>query len=283
MRKTLVLLVLGAMALSAHAQQTPVVKFIHPTGQVTLNRAKKPLKRRKFIARKQALPPAADLAPFAPPAVTQPYKDCYAYASVYAGRTTLYNATQQAGGTTQANIFSTGFLQALIYPNSRTCRKNGYDTYLACGLMQTSGVVLKSDYPDDCGTTPLTQELKDKALNYRVNAVEIYQYTDADDVKIAAIKSSLAAKRPVVIGWLVVKSFDNGDGGDTWTPQDNERPGPQNWKANHAICIIGYDDTRGAFQVQNSWGQDWGDKGRIWVKYADMASFSAFGIELSNP
>ena len=38
------------------------------------------------------------------------------------------------------------------------------------------------------------------------------------------------------------------------------------------MCVIGYDDNKsgGSFEVMNSWGEDWGDKGFFWIKYADF-------------
>lgn len=37
--------------------------------------------------------------------------------------------------------------------------------------------------------------------------------------------------------------------------------------AYHAMVIVGYDDSRHAFRLRNSWGPEWGDKGSIWVDY----------------
>jgi C1A family cysteine protease len=36
---------------------------------------------------------------------------------------------------------------------------------------------------------------------------------------------------------------------------------------NHAITIVGWDDSKQAYLVKNSWGPNWGDKGYIWVEY----------------
>lgn len=36
---------------------------------------------------------------------------------------------------------------------------------------------------------------------------------------------------------------------------------------NHAITIVGWDDTKQAYLVKNSWGPKWGEKGYIWVEY----------------
>ena len=51
----------------------------------------------------------------------------------------------------------------------------------------------------------------------------------------------------------------------------------------HAMCIIGYDDRMegGAFQIMNSWGNDWGQNGIAYVRYADFKSFvrEAYGLD----
>ena len=36
---------------------------------------------------------------------------------------------------------------------------------------------------------------------------------------------------------------------------------------NHAITIVGWDDSKNAYLVKNSWGPRWGDNGYIWVEY----------------
>jgi hypothetical protein len=44
------------------------------------------------------------------------------------------------------------------------------------------------------------------------------------------------------------------------------------------MCIIGYDDNKygGAFQIMNSWGEDWGKDGLFWISYKN---FKKYGIE----
>jgi hypothetical protein len=36
---------------------------------------------------------------------------------------------------------------------------------------------------------------------------------------------------------------------------------------NHAVLLVGWDDNRQAWQIKNSWGEGWGEKGYGWVKY----------------
>jgi C1A family cysteine protease len=51
----------------------------------------------------------------------------------------------------------------------------------------------------------------------------------------------------------------------------------------HAMCVIGYDDRKegGAFQIMNSWGNDWGVNGIGWVLYKDFKHFvrEAYGLD----
>ena len=43
----------------------------------------------------------------------------------------------------------------------------------------------------------------------------------------------------------------------------------------YGTCVVGYDDNfkEGMFHIQNSWGDDWADGGRIWVYYLGAAKF----------
>lgn len=40
----------------------------------------------------------------------------------------------------------------------------------------------------------------------------------------------------------------------------------------HFMCVVGYDDSRQAFRVQNSWGTDFGDQGFMWWDYTNFMS-----------
>ncbi|MGK7875253.1 MAG: C1 family peptidase [Xenococcaceae cyanobacterium] len=36
---------------------------------------------------------------------------------------------------------------------------------------------------------------------------------------------------------------------------------------NHAVTLIGWDDSKGAWLIKNSWGTDWGENGYMWIAY----------------
>jgi hypothetical protein len=101
------------------------------------------------------------------------------------------------------------------------------------------------------------------------------------DERVAPVKKSLADNKPVVIGMNTPPSFHR-HGTDVWRPHEN----PNAKHGGHAMCVIGYDDNKygGAFEVQNSWGTDWGDKGYIWIPYNDFARFVCEAYEMiENP
>ena len=67
--------------------------------------------------------------------------------------------------------------------------------------------------------------------------------------------------------------------------------------SSHRMTIVGYDDNiycdlngngtietgeRGAFKTANSWGDDWGNNGYIWISYDSLNSTSSVGVNNSN-
>ncbi len=49
----------------------------------------------------------------------------------------------------------------------------------------------------------------------------------------------------------------------------------------HAVCVIGFDDSKDAWLCKNSMGPDWGDNGFFWLKYGQIGDCisKAYGIE----
>ncbi len=43
----------------------------------------------------------------------------------------------------------------------------------------------------------------------------------------------------------------------------------------HAVSIVGYDDTKAAWLIRNSWGEQWGENGFGWVSYDDTSGVGA--------
>ncbi|MDB5198340.1 MAG: cysteine protease [Chitinophagaceae bacterium] len=120
-----------------------------------------------------------------------------------------------------------------------------------------------TDYP------PSMQEDEDIAANYKID--EIYTVTT-----IQQLKTALAAGMPVAVILFPPSSFSTVKT-DLWTPLPTEILN-KNIMA-HAVLAIGYDDTKygGCIEIMNSWGDTWGNKGFVSLKYKDYAKFFVGG------
>lgn len=99
-----------------------------------------------------------------------------------------------------------------------------------------------------------------------------------EKVSLESIKQHISNQIPVVISFKIPK---NSNGSSTFYELDGKefwQPEPQDYSTQnfgyHAMCVIGYDDTKGAFQIMNSWGDGFGIQGIIWVRYNDFQQFA---------
>jgi hypothetical protein len=97
---------------------------------------------------------------------------------------------------------------------------------------------------------------------YRLNNNDI-----VNDAKLALIDSL-----PIIIG---IGLKDSSMTASTWKNGRWNLGTTDSTTGGHGMCVIGYDDNKfgGSFEVLNSWGEDWGEKGFIWVTYTDFAKY----------
>ncbi len=111
--------------------------------------------------------------------------------------------------------------------------------------------------PTDFLTQPSAAAFQ-AALPNRISNFTYLPRTDPNG--IAQIKASIAAGVPVPWGVNVDAGFQNLGPNDIWT-------GPTATGGGHAMAIVGYDDTKNAFIVANSWGPDWANAGTFYLAY----------------
>lgn len=87
------------------------------------------------------------------------------------------------------------------------------------------------------------------------------------------IKSFINNGYPVILGLQLDQMFYYQTSRYPFTYTQKDR----NFVGNHAVAIIGYDDNRQVFKVQNSWGIFQQDKGFFYISYSLMPSL---GYEL---
>lgn len=80
---------------------------------------------------------------------------------------------------------------------------------------------------------------------------------------VALIKKAICQYGAVSVSVDATQSFKNYVSGVYFGYASN----PASPSTNHAIALIGWDDTKGAWLLRNSWGTDWGMGGYMWIKY----------------
>ncbi|MDZ4824261.1 MAG: C1 family peptidase [Flavobacteriales bacterium] len=218
--------------------------------------------------KRNPMPEAVSLLKYAPQPMNQGQQgSCVAWASAYAARSIM--EARESGSNPQSTRFSPAFLYNQI------ALQGCQGAYLpeAMKVMKGAGLAPYEDmqYSDqDCSQKPSDMALRN-ASEFKIEGYQ--RLTLGDDPKsvdILAIKQNIAQGAPVVIGMMVGGSFmKDMVGKETWIPVESDFS--MSGFGGHAMCVIGYDDYKfgnhGGFQIMNSWGQEWGNKGVAWIPY----------------
>ena len=144
--------------------------------------------------------------------------------------------------------------------------------------MKEYGVPRFNDFQKLCPSEIGDDIFKEAAENRITDYYRLFGADASENEKIESVKRSLSQGLPVVIGMHVSRSFEN-IRDEFWQPREVLNPEEQ---PGHALVVVGYDDTKftGAFEVMNSWGAGWGNKGFMWIRYKDFAEFTRYGFEI---
>lgn len=139
----------------------------------------------------------------------------------------------------------------------------GCQTNLAVSL-DFCNVTIADGRNGQCHPCLLTPTIETAAANYKIKA---YGYNSSAD--LYTMKRLIRNGHGLAIGGLISENHNIAGNGDCNYILTG--PGAYTGSA-HAWCIIGYDDAKQAFLLQNSWGTNWGCGGRIWVSYNYIAT-----------
>ena len=78
------------------------------------------------------------------------------------------------------------------------------------------------------------------------------------------IKEAICKYGPVAVNIQATPLLQNFAGGGVFYESPSNYANPT---ANHAVMLVGWDDTKQAWLMRNSWDVTWGDDGYAWVKY----------------
>jgi C1A family cysteine protease len=208
---------------------------------------------------------------------------CTSWATGYAALTIAYCIDNNINEINEINknIFSPLYIYNQIKANN-LCQ--GAQIKNAITKVQEKGDCKIIDFnPADCSILPGYLEDK-KAQFFKIkDFTPLFKDLTSKDSKISNVINALASNKPVVIGLKLRKSFSNINKYGVYSPTENE--GFTNGKHSaHALCIVGYDNNKGQFEVMNSWGKDWGNKGFFFLKYNDFVKdcFEAYSFTVNQ-
>ena len=225
------------------------------------------------------MPASVSLKDYSPyPGDQGSYGTCTAWGSAYAARTiswAIKNGWTDRRYITQ-HAFSPSFVYSQIkFTDDNDCSNGSYPGD-AAELISEVGVPMLSYFPYDCYRI-ITDYDVETAGEYR--AADYKRLFDIDySDKVTLTKKSLSEKKPVIFALRCPDSFFSPEG--VWNPTSQDYSAEN--LGGHAMCVIGYDDNKygGAFEIMNSWGDDWGNDGYVWVRYDDFQHFCKYGFEL---
>ena len=207
----------------------------------------------EFESGKRGLPSAIDLSSNFPAPGSQMLNDCTAWATAYLKS---YQERMEEGW---AFSRSTRFSPTWIYNQINRGRNEGSRIDHAMLLIRDRGAATLATMPYD-GRDYLTQPnaaATEEARGFRGGEVKRLD-------RLVFFRAALAHRVPFVVGVQVFPSMERLSG-----PNSVYQDLSGTSLGGHAMVVVGYDDDRfgGAFKVLNSWGQDWGDRGFLWIPY----------------
>lgn len=178
-----------------------------------------------------------------------------------------FTATDVAQALFYKNGYESGYLAPQIYPNCTVGyptvnMKTGGNEYIAVAtnaLLKAPVFASKvSEFDENDNECPVYN--KEDVAGY------ILSTSDLPSFDKIAIKEAIKNYGSVITSiYHKDKYYDKTTNTYCYTVTSEEDIMP----TNHAVNIIGWDDSRECWLVKNSWGPNWGDKGTFWVSYND--------------
>ncbi len=229
-----------------------------------------------------AMPASASVEQFAPtPGDQGQYSTCVAFACAYHARTIMTAKLLGLTNKPEINklIYSPSWVYEQVKAEKDTDCKGGTSPIDALELMKKKGCSSIITQPYECGGS-IVENAKKEASDFKLDDFQILFLPDVEDpeVRIRSTKKAISEGSPVILCFIVAESFYKA--GALWSPLATD-DGPTGQHGRHAMCVVGYDDTQydGAFRILNSWGTKWGDKGFVWIKYADYAKYAIGALQ----
>lgn len=225
----------------------------------------------KMAGKLAAIPKTVDLSTkFPAPGDQGQQNSCVAWATAYAYKSFQEKVEHQWDLSTKDHQFSPAF----VYNQINQGQDEGAYIDDALKLFVSQGVcsLAVMPYRDTDYLTQPTSKQKEAAALFK--ALKWGSFAAGD---VNAIKAHIAGGDAVVVGIPVYPDFENIS--PTNPVYDNTSGSLEGY---HAICFVGYDDSKSAFKLVNSWGPDWGIKGFGYMSYKLVQRLGIVGYIMTD-
>lgn len=284
MKKTFIFCVILLLcSISLFAQPYPTGLLIDPVLYASVPRKAVQLSRSY-----SDVPSFYSLKQFSP----QPYKQdggtCSAWASTYAARTISEAVTinRRDWFLITRSAFSPYFVyrnvRRLMYSDYNPTGLDGIHIANALYFIKTEGAVRILDNEVNMLLRNINLSMYSQHRRYPIaDYVTLYDYDNSeggDSIRTRMVKKSISEGKPVIIAVKSPPSLHNLGREGVWLPSESF----SSIHEAHALCVIGYDDNRhgGAFEIQNSWGSNWGNGGYAWIPYTVFNQYAFEAYEM---
>ncbi len=214
------------------------------------------------------------------------YGTCVAWATGYGLKTTLDNIDAKRTTAKNSSSYQTspidlwhGMRSTYSSATSNQCGGSSFDP--AFKVLINKGATTMASKPFT-GQKMTCDGMAATGSSNKLGAYRLVAYTSelsgngSYGMTTANLKAKLC-EGPLVVGAKLGEKFMRWNSSQPITADD-----PDSYNgghAYHAMLVVGYDDSRKAFRIQNSWGaSEWGDNGFIWVNYSHFINNFAFGV-----
>jgi hypothetical protein len=159
---------------------------------------------------------------------------------------------------------------------SQTCGQTSMAK--AVEWLKSNGNCLAKDFDSntsDCRRKP-SSNVQATAKKFALNDFQcVFNIKASRETKINNLRIILAKNKPVAVGMTINKAMFGLKDAEYWYPKVGDTP-----TEGHAMTVVGYDDVSKHFLLFNSWGQEWGKKGFIKIKYEDFPDVCRFAYTI---
>lgn len=198
---------------------------------------------------------------------------CVGFSLAYACRSIeQYYSKGASSYSNSVNVFSPEYVYNQVW--KADCA-TGTSITLVLDLMKNQGVctwtVMPYDDQNGCTIMPDATQIQN-ALLYKIR--DYWKLLVSDT---AGIKAMLLAHHAVSINILADNNFVNATAGFIWSAATHGAG-----VLSHCITIVGYDDSKNAWKVMNSWGTSWCDSGFGYIDYDFLPTVANYYVYMLN-